>query len=475
LTAKSRREAEAETQRKEKELAKRKLDEEKLAREVEEENIRKAKLQAQEAERKLLQGQRESTILYSELENLVEYGDFDAIQPKMDRYRELTGYYSFISNYYDCPEALKLYVEVEGLDKIEEKDIKTYMYMFLENYIGDYYRSDSEKSHSCCDSTWDIFKQRLSELEMERNIYVDKCNNTKILIEASEVGVKDPNLESAIVKIQRLIRGQDSAIEKVKSSREIDYKHSDFDSEEISIVRWNSHCIPEFISSYIRNNVAHVPFLYGVNSFIFGDTNESLQKLVYDKKCMLFEKFKQYTNSNDAMLKFHYFTSLIGNGDSDAVRCEYRDKLKFLNLTTNTDIKEIVIEEFSRLSLSNMEIVIKRMPFLLSGQSILQTFSKVQVKKLDDSSLRDWFLQIVCDSYDDLVKDKDLSAHRLMKYIELETDSRRARRLCRELLQSYQKVLNEGKPLYPDFRLGYIPLLSQQELLLRSSSNLTAC
>lgn len=119
-------------------------------------------------------------------------------------------------------------------------------------------------------------------------------------------------------------------------------------------------------------------------------------------------------------------------------------------------MKEIVTKEFCRLSLYNMSVIVKRIPNLINGQSTLQIFSKVQVKKLDDSQLRELFLQIVCDPYDNLVKGKNISAHRLMKYVELETESRRSRRLCRELLQSYQKVLNEGKPLYPDFRLGYI-------------------
>lgn len=79
----------------------------------------------------------------------------------------------------------------------------------------------------------------------------------------------------------------------------------------------------------------------------------TLFKLILNRKRLILERFSVYQSNNDELLKFRYLIVLLADGNLSATRNPNMDKLKFVNLTTNRNIGEIVSREFSELSLPN--------------------------------------------------------------------------------------------------------------------------
>lgn len=480
------RELEANAKLLEKEEAERKRNEELLFKEQELIRLKKEKDELEERNKLILQ----SPILQDELDLAAEGQNDELAIEIMEKYKYINGRYPYATLFFEIPNAFSLYLSLNGIDANVITDIKTYLY----SYIRDDY--------DYCSEHWDLFKTRLREIDdLECELFVDKVGSSKVLIDCYHLGYIDHRLTHSIITMQRFVRyynscGSDdisnntisnnndinnsillsralkhisytSGYSNVKSFSEIDYNHSDYDSECVSIVNWYSQCVPEFIHMFIRQTLdsSNIRFYYsGVHDFIFETNNSTsnilspddnilntnnLMYIMNEKKLSLVRRLNldDCDNASKVMMLLSYYA----RGNLTVLRNNDRDKLKYTHMKINNYSRELYSDELLKYPIHVLKDIASVILKTTSkyGLDIIKKFSIVDIDYINDKLVRKWFLDIVHDEYEDLVKHTKVSASRLMKFVELNIKSKSASKICRRRLKHYQKILLKKKqPMY---------------------------
>lgn len=362
----------------------------------------------------------------------------------MTSYKKLTSNYPYSNQFFMFPNALKLYLIAQGITKEVVEDMKTYIYHF---------------SKSAKDDVWKLLKDYVSPSDVE--MFYLSVDSAKVIIDATVMRYVDHRLESAIVRMQRLIRRveydrPEHPSINVKSLDNVrEYLNGDFTDEETSFVRWNSHLTAEYVSCQVKQTLvcSSLRFFEGAfDTFIFDERIGSISDLVLEKKKEILKSYEPHFKCVDTIIKMTYLYSCYLNGDLLAKRCKLRDTMKFVS--TNSPMKDVLIVNATRTILSlpiavNKDILsILPMITLEKGEMILRKFSATDLDKMSIVDLKACFLDIIVESYEDFCKNEEVTKEKVMEFIETELCDEKAEALCRRKLKKAQRAVRMHKPLY---------------------------
>lgn len=440
----------------------------------------------------------------------------DQVLNIMELYRSLTGEYPYDSILYFCVPAFIKYLQIDG--------IKPEIYEDICKHITTAISEGDNLPY------WDILRNSLNKCGKEwsnKELFISTISNNngaKVLVQASQLGFRDHRFEHAIITLQRFIRYRKqnplknfnnrnewlSNFNKSHHCPQSDWKQhlihldsfaetthrfetSDEDSE-ISFVRWNRKCIPEFFIEFIKSNKQFYDyeFSFGVSDFVSGGISvPNFDELVKMKRDQLYRKNFEFLMDDDAVAKTGILIRLLANKTLTSFRNPERDILKFINFTLNdpppkwvekhyirdTPIAKCYIDRLNSLGFTDLELIFSILPKCLSsfGRDLLYRFSQIQIDTLDVSLTRQWFLDLVIDSIKDICDftsndQKIITCDEKIfnKFLKTKTPERRefdhAIKLAKYYLYNIQRKIINGGVLY-DYKIWVEPVKVSPVLL----------
>ncbi len=418
----------------------------------------------------------------------------DKVSSIMETYRTIAGCYPYCSNtvgagtFRFAPPAFATYLKTEGI----RPEIFESVPMIIESAIEEGARA----------SHWPALRDAVRAAARawpDRELFLTRVGSARILCEASALGFTDSRLEHAITTLQRLVRyrrahplgpGEDrhtwlarfeaeghapdpASRDRLvhlrsfgEANRRLNYRGEE---AELSFVRWNRRCIPEFIGEFIRSGgeFFDYEFAYGVGTFVSGGAEIDITSLVNEKRDRLYRANSELLLDDDALAKTAALARIYLEGGLGKLRHPRRDLLKFLDFTLNDPppqwvegqhrlnreipIAKCYIERLDSLPLHVIEDIFRALPKCRAsyGRELLSRFAQADVEKLDAEGVRRWLLDLIIDSADDLCDKTAISPKDFRAFLKASVrDSPGPVALARAHLRNAQKQVREGKPLY---------------------------
>lgn len=251
------------------------------------------------------------------------------------------------------------------------------------------------------------------------------------------MGYNDPNLNNAIINIQRLIRKQQPIVNRL-TLQDVDeqMRDPDFDDECISVLNWHSYLIPEIIKEEINGNSHSLTFT------VSGILDVDVHDLINDfKKRLVFTT----VNDTDLLFKIACMMSWHDDGNLFDLRHSSRDQLKFITVECSiVDIREFIAGVIHSVSCPVVNQILGMLDSVKPSPLLLEEFKRLKIRKLNEDSLRKWFLLLVFDDYDKISSNQH---NRLRNYIEGKSNYKADRNLVTRLLTRKQRLIREGKQI----------------------------
>ena len=363
----------------------------------------------------------------------------------MREHKKLAGYTPY-ALFDGCPDALIEYITLEGVTRKVKKHLSIYVSACISDTVMGLPRWSNE--------IWN--KLKLFVTKSQEELYINKVGNVDALITASDLGFKDSRLESAIINIQRMIRQKDERINfKIQSFKELADKKFYAPDEELSIVKWNSHCIPEYIS-LLRQNIHQTSILQGIDRFIFENDTDSLSQLVYEYKYRIIAATMfEY----DTIYKMLVLLSYITRGNLATYRYQELNSLKFIvyqlkecakaSRFQDTCINKKDMVRLISLPVASLVFISNKLKeFDLSiGKDLMCKLLTLDIDKLEADQVRKWYLDIITESDEDATKKSEITVELLKRFLDHEIDIPVVENFCREKLAASKEYLLKHKRL----------------------------
>lgn len=358
----------------------------------------------------------------------------------MNKYREKHGYYPY-TLFTDCSDAFYEYIAKEGVNKKVEKHLHHYVSLCIRKKNG---------------FEWNKLKDFISEEKREKELYLLDVEDSQALIDASNMGLKDSQLEGAIRNIQRLIRGEKTekvSIDSFRGMKEMFFYDQD---EETSFVRWNSHCVLEYTIAKLRNNAPDFPTCIrdGIDFFIFGDNTRCLSNEILEKKQKILDWNAVEMYDYDTLYKLSCLTRPYLQGILIEKRNPDFSILKFLTFREGNDngkTRKRIYENVVNTPLKPLRQIFALLSSISSkkGREILEGFMSLKLEDLTVEEVRKWYQNISIKSDTDAVKDSNITESDLQRFLDFEIDIPAVELFCRDFLTTekdrIQKAHSIGK------------------------------
>lgn len=371
--------------------------------------------------------------------------------------------------------------------------------------------ADPEPTWQLLFTKMQLKREQLAVLpEINRELFLDQVSEPKRLIDAASVGFVDHRFEHALVTIQRLIRYSASSPPPLYCEQSQwlpwyqefeDKHHNAADSEqwhrhnvhlpsftdihdvtivdgETSVLRWNRHLIFPYIEASCGivdlvstghsclTSFLDLKAIIGVAAHtIAGWKEERIRKLLppqadltYDFIHKVFEVRRDFP------------------GSVQAWRYEFRDSLKFTlidrnhNSPTHESLERKMVNDLMKHRFAEIESIVEvsKKCTAAYGTALLKRLAVLDIKKLQTSELKQWFLDITVKKIDILLiefTEPLLEISHVEQFLRNAITSGMLKEIPKiisfltKVIESYQRKIKGGLSPYPQLLSYYAPIV----------------